>query len=282
MSRLFGCMCSDPERLRCTLYGARESLVTEGAPLGWGLAFFQGGEVLLQRHPKPVTGTLDFFAAVKDLRTDYVVGHVRENGAKAKLENTQPYRFRSWVFAHSGSVEHFDAIQAGLLEHIPDFLRRNVRGQTDSEHVFHLFLAFLHDAGKLDDTTISTADTASALSATTLMLDRLVGSAGGKPIQASMIACNGRIMVALRRGRPMWLRKIQGIADCPVCREQKAEGGTDRRRFPHEHLRSVLVVGEPKKLGPEGWEEVPEASIVAIARDLTTSIQPIGMPAIHV
>jgi glutamine amidotransferase len=275
-------MCNEPERLRCALYPARDALVATGAPDGWGLAFFQGGEVLLQRHPKPVAGPLDLYAALKDLRTDYVVGNVRDpGGAPAKLENTQPFRFRQWVFCHSGAVERFAAIQTGMLESVPDFLRRNIRGQTDSEHLFHLFLAFLHDAGKLDDPNISVGDAVSAVRATTAMLDRLVTSAGGAAPPTSVVLANGRLLLAERRGRPMWLRRQSGVADCRVCRElHPADGqgpGAERRRYTHEHLRSVLLVSEPQKIGPagDGWEEVPDGAIVAVARDLATSTHPL-------
>ena len=36
-------------------------------------------------------------------------------------------------------------------------LARNIRGQSDSELVFHLFLSHLHEVGKLDDTNVSLA-----------------------------------------------------------------------------------------------------------------------------
>lgn len=279
MSRLFGCMCNEPERLRCALYPAREALTAKSAPNGWGLAFFQAGEVLLQRHPKPVAGPLDFYAAVRELRSDYVIGQIREPGTKATLENTQPYRFRSWVFAHSGALDRAEAIQAGVLEHVPDFLKRNIRGQADSELLFHLFLAFLHDAGKLDDMNISVTDVESALRATVAMVDRLVTAAGGaegtEKGSLNLIVSNGRVMLALRRGPTMWMRRTNGLADCQVCRAENPANGShasQRRRFSHEHLRSILLVSEPQKLGPEGWEEIPDRSIVAVTRDLQTSI----------
>src|SRR5262245_4891506 len=226
MSRLFGVMCNEPEHLKCALVDAREALVAEGAPDGWGLAFFQGGEVLLQRNPKPVSGAVDFYAAVRDLRTDYVIGHVRDpGGEKPKLENTQPFRFRTWVFAHSGTIERFPAVSKEVVEFIPDFLRRNLRGETDSEHLFHLFLAFLHDAGKLDDPQISIADAVSAIRATSAMVDRLVSQAGGTPGATNMIAANGRVMLAMRRGRPMHLYQQHGVQDCRVCRLTVTEDG---------------------------------------------------------
>jgi glutamine amidotransferase len=269
-------MCNEPEHLKCALLGARAALVAQSAPDGWGLAFFQGGEVLLQRHPKPMA-TVDFYGALRDLRTDYVIGALRDPGPKAKQENTQPYRFRSWVFAHSGAIDQFGAIQKDVLDTIPDFLRRNIRGETDSEHVFHLFLAFLHDAGKLDDPNISPADAASALKATTVMIDRLVTGAGGKQAVLNCVAANGRVLLAQRRGRPMHLREQHGVNDCRVCRLLVTQDGpkSDRRRVTHEHLRSVLVVSEPRELSEEKWQEVPEGSLVSVSRDLKAQIQPL-------
>jgi glutamine amidotransferase len=277
MSRLFGVTCNEPERLRCALYASRDALVADAAPDGWGLAFYQGGEVLLQRHPKPA-GTVDFYQAVQDLRSDYVIGQVREPGAPAKLENTQPYRFRSWVFAHHGLIDRFEAIQAGMLESIPDYLRRNIRGQTDSEHLFHLFLAFLHDEGKLDDPNLVVGDAQSALRATAGMLDRLLRAADGQRRPYSVILSNGRILMGMRQGggKPMWVRRTHGIHDCPLCRSEGGAADHRGRRVSHEALKAVLIASEPKKLGPEGWEEVPEGSLVSVARDLTTSIVPLA------
>jgi glutamine amidotransferase len=275
-------MCNEPEHLKCALLEARESLVVDSAPDGWGLAFFQGGEVLLQRNPKPMAGPVDFYTAIRDLRTDYVIGQVRDPGSEPpKLENTQPFRFRTWVFAHSGRIERFDAVRKEVAEFVPDFLRRNIRGETDSEQLFHLYLAFLHDAGKLDDPQIGVTDAVSALRATSAMLDRLVAQAGGTPGPLNVIVANGRVMLAMRRGRPMHLYQQHGVHDCRICRMSVTEDGAfkDRRRIRHEHLRSVLVASEPKKIGEHGWHEVPEASIVAISRDLSTQIQPLRVEA---
>lgn len=287
MSRLFAAMCNEPEHVRCALYGARDALRAEAAPHGWGLAFFQGGEVLLQRHPKPLMAELNFYAALRELRSDYLVGHVREPlnlPPSAKPEYTQPYRFRSWVFAHSGSVDRFGAVRANLLEHVPDFLRRNIRGLTDSEHLFHLFLAFLHDSGKLDDANIAVGEATDALRATWAVVDKIVGDSGGQPSLLNLVATNGRIMVGICRGRPMALRHQQGMPACEVCRGEAERGQTrsEQRPVAHEHLRSVLILSEPVSepvslLGgaKETWETVPDGSLIGVTRDLVSSISPL-------
>ena len=45
---------------------------------GWGVGFYQGGEVLLQRRPKQGVGPLDFYEVLRDVRTDVLVAHLRK------------------------------------------------------------------------------------------------------------------------------------------------------------------------------------------------------------
>jgi len=271
MSRLFGFVINDAQRVACALYPAREALVAESAPEGWGLASYQGGEVLLQRHPKPVAGPLDLYRFAREQRTDYLVGQVRDASTPAKLENTQPYRFRSWVFARSGAVQPGGA---EVLEKVPDFLRRNIRGQDPAEGVFHLFLSFLHDSGRLDDPNIKMADAAAALASTLAIAEQ---KAGGVSAPANLVTTNGRILLAVRAGRPMWTRRVNGIADCPVCAEKAHEPARgDRRRISHEHVRAVLLVSDPAKTADLAMEEIPDRSIVGISRDLEQTVRPLS------
>ena len=287
MSRLFAYMGNEPERIRCALFPARSALATDVGPNpdGWGLGFYQGGEVLLQKRPKAPPGVIDFYAQLRELRTDVVVGHVRSAtvGRSQKTENTHPYRFRSWLFAHSGTIPRFDQIREELLESVPDFLRRNIRGQTDSEHIFHLLLAFLHDAGKLDDIHLSTELLRGAVRSTAAFLDRLIAAAGGGTPELNLIATNGRILVATRRGRPMALLRTSGISDCPVCREPGDRVGRESKRVSHEHLRALLLLsngelpggadGAPL-VGP-GWEAVPEGSVLTVTHAIQTDLSPL-------
>jgi predicted glutamine amidotransferase len=278
MTRLFVCMVNEPERLRCALYPVRKSLVwqTERSSDGWGLGFYQGGEVLLQKRPRSSPGPVDFFALTKSIRTDCIVGHVRSApiGKHFKSENTHPYRFRSWLFAHHGTIDAFASFRQALLEHIPDFLRRNIRGQTDSEHLLHLFLAFLHDAGKLDDPNLAAGEASNALGATLALVDRFVTEAGGKPSAHNLVITNGRIMVAAQRGQSLHLMRMAGIADCALCREQ-GDFARELRRVAHEHLRGVALIDPETNPGPP-WEALPEGSAVAVSHDLTFEVKPLG------
>jgi predicted glutamine amidotransferase len=273
MSRLFGLVINDAQRVACALYPARDALLVSSAPEGWGLACYQGGEVLLQRHPKPVIGPLDLYRHTRDQRTDYLVGQVRDATTPAKLENTQPYRFRSWVFARSGGKQ---AGAAGVLEQVPDFLRRNIRGQDPAEALFYLFLAYLHEKNRLDDPGLRAPDATAALAATIAIADKTAKAAGGEAAPANMIVTNGRLMLAARSGPPLYTRAVNGIVDCAVCAEASPdEAKRDRRRTSHEHVRALLLVSEPEKLPEAGFEEVADGTIVAVDRELTRTTAPV-------
>jgi glutamine amidotransferase len=278
MSRLFAWMGNDPARVACALYPARKALmVPTSVPVdSWGIGFYQG-EVLLQRRPKAPSDGLDFYEAARDLRTDAIIGHARTGTyGKPKNENTHPFRFRSWLFAHHGSVPAYDTHRAELLSTMPDFLARNIRGQTDSELLFHLFLANLHGTNKLDEGRVSTGMVRDALRAT---LDRVAGVVGGDAwaqAECALAVTNGRILVATRHGAPVHVHRVQSVTDCPVCRESAHEVGRDKR-IDHEHLRSVLLVADApaEAVKGTGWMEIENDRFVAVNHDLHVEMTPI-------
>jgi glutamine amidotransferase len=278
MSRLFAYMGNDQDRAKCALYSARALLVADGAAQktydGWGLGFYQGGEVLLQRRPKPPADPVDFYALARELRTDMIIGHVRAGTVgKPKNENTHPFRFRSWLFAHHGTVPNFEHAREELLSTVPDYLRRNIRGQTDSEALFHLVLAFLHGSGKLDDINISTALVRDALARALASVEKAAGKEATQAMECALALTNGRQLVATRHGAPVYLQQQNGIVDCPLCREPPPRD----KRVDHDHLRSVLLLAALEEPPPADlkFSTVPAASAVLVSHDLKVEISPL-------
>jgi glutamine amidotransferase len=277
MGRLFAYMGNDQDRVKCALFPARALLVADHSAAtafdAWGLGFYQGGEVLLQRRPKPPAEPVDFYALTRDLRTDVIVGHVRQGTVgKAKNENTHPFRFRSWLFAHHGTIPHFDRVREELVHAVPDFLRRNIRGQTDSEHLFHVMLAFLHDAGKLDDINVTTAQVRDAVRGALALIEKAAGKQAADGMECALALTNGRILLATRHGGPVYLQKRSSLHDCAVCREPAPRD----KRVDHEHLRSVLIVADVEPPPSDlKFTEVPDRSLVAVSHDLKVEQSPL-------
>ena len=122
-----------------------------------------------------------------------------------------------------------------VLESTPSFLRRNIRGVSMSEHFFHLFLAFLHDAGLLDQPTPPPTAVHVALRNSLAFVDRLLVSIGSPSLKIALVATNGRCFVATGCAYPMRYLHVEGISDCPVChaandRSERATGAAFRTR----------------------------------------------------
>jgi hypothetical protein len=263
---------NEPENLACALFSARAALYARGEPNrpeGYGLGFVQGGDVLLQKRPRAETVEVDLYNLVKDTRAEALVGRVGLGHDGSTLaEDADPFRFRSWLFGSIAEVGEtaFDAIRDRILETTPAFLRRNIRGRSPSEQLFHLFLAFLHDAGILDQPTPSPASVHAALRRSLAFVDGLLADAGATPLQIALAATNGRCFVATGCGFPIRYLGIEGISDCPVC-QARHDAGRNGRRVPHEALRALVVEADRDVAKRAGWHEVPDRSALIAGPD---------------
>jgi predicted glutamine amidotransferase len=276
MSLLVAYFGNEPENMACALFSARAALYSRSSdrPQGWGLGFVQAGDVLLQKRPRADTKEVDLYGLAKDLRADALVGCVGlSRDGNIVAEDSDPFRFRSWLFGSVGHVSEpgFSAVRERLLESVPDFLRRNIRGKSPSEHIFHLFLAFLHDAGILDAASPAPAAVQRALRHSLAFLDRLLsggsdGHSSADPTSLALVATNGRCLVATSTAFPMQYLEVEGISDCPVC-HGRPDANRDGRRIPHEALRAIVIEANPATGGRAGWKPIPDRSALIVGAD---------------
>jgi hypothetical protein len=283
VSHLVAYFGNEPENLACALSTARAALYSKsarGGNDGFGLGFVQGGDVLLRKRPRAETTEVDLYGLARDTRAEALVGRVglsqSENGesrtdASVRAEDADPFRFRSWLFGSISDVSTavFEEVRERVLESIPAFLRRNVRGRSPSEHFFHLFLAFLHDAGLLDQPTPPPTAVHVALRNSLAFVDRLLVSAGAKSLKIALVATNGRCFVATGCAFPMRYLHVEGISDCPVCHAANDSNDPQRsgRRISHEALRAVVVEANREVASRPGWTDIPDRSALIIGSD---------------
>jgi predicted glutamine amidotransferase len=259
MGRLIGYMANRTDRLADAL--AEEKVaVGPAADIdadAWGIGFYQGGEVLHKKRPRSVgeRASLTWGDVAGNVRSDCAVIHFRTaTVGDFRSENTHPFRMRQWLFAHSGTIQGFEAVREAMLEPMPDFLRRNIRGTTDSEHVFLSLLSFLHDAGQLDNPDIEAKVVLGALRSTIALVDRLVSEIGAPQATLGMLLTNGRQMYAVRRGGPMgWVeRDLQGEGRSPST------------------FRYVMVASDGVEAPPD-WRAMNDGQALIVGRDLKVS-----------
>jgi predicted glutamine amidotransferase len=267
MGLLLACMISRADLLADAVLEEREALdaALPKAADGWGAGFYQAGEALHRKVPQPFEGKIEWGGVLDGVRAHVVLAHVREaTVGDRRADNTQPFRMRQWLFAHVGELAGYGAMREKLIESLPDFLRRNVRGQTDSELLFHVVLSFLHDSGQLDSVDISDSAVVGALRSTVTLVDRCAREVGAGPSSLTLALTNGRQLYALRRGSPL----------CLVQRDSLSRRGSDPAdaRAAQQQVRYVIVASYRDQV-PPGYREVAEGEVVCIDRDLGVTRQ---------
>jgi glutamine amidotransferase len=272
MARLFGIIGNRPDLASRVLAFEGEALRarSRGVPLGWGMGFYQGGEVLMRRRPIDERPEIDVGKLAADVRADLVVGHVRHaTVGPLRTENTHPFRYRQWLYAQTGTVTEFEQVRERLVASVPDFLRGGIRGDTDAEVVFHVFLSFLHDAGRLNDGQVEPERVREALRSTLAVVDGMTAEvgAGSGATKINLIVSDGDKLVAVHRSdTAMRLRVLTGKSDADLV---IGDDPQLRRKIPElSRMHFSLCASDFDEGPPNGrWKAVADCAIVTMARD---------------
>ena len=268
MGQLLACMITRADLLQAAVVAEAEHL----GPLperidGWGVGFFHAGEVLHKKRPMYAPEPLSWPALFEGLSSSVAIAHLREGTVgDARADNTHPFRMRQWLFAHVGSVEGFANMRSNLLSELPDFLQRNMRGDTDSEHVFHIVLSFLHDAGQLDAPDPNPVAVLSAVRSTVSLMDRYAREIGAPTPKLNLALTNGRDLYLLRRGTPLYLVERDHLPSDEGVPEGRSVGPV---RYIMAHCGSASPA-------PSGYHEIPEGHLLHVDRELAVVEHELG------
>ncbi len=279
MGALAAILQSDANLLRCQVarLGPHVSLQDgDRLPDAYGFGHYQAGNVLLGKRPSGAAAPLSLPDLVGRIDSEALVVHARRaTVGKAKDENTHPFRFRRWLFAHDGTVEGFDRVRPKLLDALPDFLRRNIMGDTDSEHAFMWFLKLLKDDALLDDLDADARAVGRALARTARQLETWSREAGEqRPSRLNLVVTNGRVLAATRKGGPLFYALLEGIVPCPLDGITVDTPESDPRVRPHRRVKAVCFAS--RLLAPNGFIEVPDGNVVSVSRSLQVTVTPLN------
>lgn len=245
--------------------------------LGWGVGFFQGGELLLRRRPIDDHPDVEVAGLVRDIRGDVIISQVRAAtvGAHA-TENTQPFRHRQWLLAATGSLDQFATLRPRLLASIPDFLRNSIAGETEGELLLYLFLSCLRDSGHLDDSRVDPRSARAALTSCVATVDAFAAEVGAAPLAMNILLSDGESLLALHRGEAMFIRTVAGKSEI----EPLIANVSRRQVTAHElaHARFAIVASDFDTEPSAAWRAVPRGSVVSLTRDGEVSTIPLSPP----
>ncbi len=241
MCRLFG-QHAHPGFDRCEPLCSAENALrfqSHRHPHGWGIGWYAFGAPRVRRGLLPAHADAAFVRVAHAARSRIVVAHVRDASVgPVAPENTHPVAWGRWLFAHNGTVARWRRsarVRAAIEGEIDPALRAEIRGDTDTERCFFLFLTRLPRRARARGGTI--AEIRRALAETTAIVTRLADPGRGKRSSLNFLVSDGRVLAASRRGRTLHV-------------------------FAGRGPKHAFVVAS-EAIGRTGWEEVPEGGFVA-------------------
>ena len=251
----------------CRLYGQRAPSATGAAeplcsshnalrfqahahPHGWGVGWWAGGRPRVLRGVLPAHRDQAFCDASHAARSRVILAHVRDASVgPVREENTHPFAWGPWLFAHNGTVARYRRsarVRRAIEAEIDPALRRHLRGDTDSERVFLMFLSRL----PAWDAKASLAQVRRALAETTAAVASIADPGSPRLSTLNFLVSDGRFLAASRRGKTLhWML-------------EPGEAG----RF--------VVASEP--IGKAAWREVPEGGFVGVDEEMRPTTGALG------
>ena len=262
MCLLYGFLATEPTRLECSLVTAQNALVVQsdmdGRGIrnadGWGIAHWVGDEREVIKSTMPAFADDQFAEIASDIWSESAIAHVR-NATVGGVhdDNTHPFTFGTWAFAHNGTLNAFDHVSTRL-----DIGRYGPpRGETDSEMIFLWLLNRMTEYGLDPHTPAESLDPIVELLADAVLdlLDLSVASGASGTPKLNLMLSDGRYMAASRWGNTLYSTHRRGIRDCAVCGESHCPDAD-------ESYRSVVIASEP--ITDEKWIEVPEGTVLGV------------------
>jgi len=251
MCRLFGFRSQSPSAVHRSLVGASNALRVQSRahPDGWGIGWWsEEGPPQLVRSAGAAHAEPEFVRSAEQVRATSVIAHIRKASVgPVRLDNAHPFRWGPWLFAHNGTVAHFDRHRGAIERAIDPAFANVVVGDTDSARCFGLFLTRL---SRLADPSGNVAmdALARALGETVHAIAAITDADAEVPSATTFLVGNGRLMLACRRGRTLWYAPHGGTS---------ANDAVDRLIIASEHV----CPSEP-------WIEVPHDGMIGVDGDL--------------
>ncbi|PUB12443.1 class II glutamine amidotransferase [Yoonia sediminilitoris] len=271
MCRLYAMHANEPTRVECGLVIAQNALMAQSASdmqgyshgHGWGVADYNNGLPLVEKQTWAAFHGEHFAKKAARVYARTVLAHVRRaTVGGTSIENTHPFHHGKWIFAHNGTVPAFDQVRPLMLEHTDPLHRVEIRGTTDSEHVFRYLLSlFLHHPERgLKDTVRHGLEQVIAWSAEV---------APEAKVGLNIVLTDGTHVIGSRYNRSLHYLVRDHIYACPIC------GKSHVHHEPSTAYQAVEIASEPVT-PDEDWYKVPNKTIYSIAEDYRLDMEPLG------
>lgn len=269
MCRLYAMRANEPTRVECSLVHAQNALMEQSRgdaeglehSHGWGVADYSDSVPLIEKQTWAAWHGEHFRKTAARVYAHTVVAHVRHATVGAtSVENTHPFRNGRWIFAHNGTIPHFANVRDLMIPHIDPVLRNDIKGATDSEHVFYylLTLQMRHPEQPL-------IDTVGRGLRRIIQWTQEVDSSERPAL--NIVLTDGERLVGSRYGRTLWHLVKNEVVTCGICGRKHVHHDIGR------DYRAIEVASEP--ISGENWQPFADGVVYSIDKDFHFQIEPI-------
>ncbi len=230
MCRMFAVRSPEPVSVSDAFAGLRK-LATEHKD-GWGVCRFDNGEPEVEMGLK-AAADCPIFEQVGTKASSSLLAHIRlASVGDVHERNLHPFFARGWVFMHNGTLRRFSEAKSAFDSRLAPEIKDELRGETDSERCFALFLTLLGEQRDLPSVTRALTQVM-RFAETTCDAGR---SETEKRSAMNFLVSDGKRLVATRR---------------------------DRTLFRASRGQAHYIASEPMNLDLP-WEEVPQDGVVTV------------------
>ncbi|MEX1228659.1 MAG: class II glutamine amidotransferase [Planctomycetaceae bacterium] len=278
MCRLYGFRANEETKVECSLVQAQNALILQSEsdeigrmhPDGWGISVYNKRVPDVERRATAAYQDLHFSHTAERIFAKTVVAHVRRATVGGiSLNNTHPFTYDCWTFAHNGTLSGFDRLQSRIVDETDPELQELQQGTTDSEHIFYWLLTRLKEHGFALSLDVSDEIAVGQVVADAVQtLANWSGEfAAADPPKLNLVLTNGVVFVATRWNNSLHWVARENIHDCELC------GIPHIRHRGGITYRAVVVASE--RISQEEWNELPNRSVLMVGEKLQPRIQPI-------
>ena len=269
MCRLYAMRANEPTRVECSLVHAQNALMQQSQgdaeglvhSHGWGVADYRDTVPMIEKQTWAAWHGEHFRKTAARVYARTVVAHVRQATVGAiTMENTHPFSNGRWIFAHNGSIQDFPQVRDRMIEQIDPTLRNDIRGETDSEHIFY-FLLTLH----LRHPERPLMETVGRGLRRIMQWSEATDPA--EPAGLNIVLTDGDRLVGSRYNRTLWHLVRDEVTVCGIC------GRKHVQHEPGQDYHAVEIASEP--ISGENWQPFANGVVYSIDENYHFEIEPI-------
>lgn len=259
-----------------------EPLNGDGFGIGW-YAPRLASEPAVFHSVTPAWNNRNLRSIARVVASPCVLAHVRAAtaGSEVHQSNCHPFQHGRHLLMHNGSVGAFDRVRRKLLAGLSDEAYSVIRGNTDSEHMFAIFIDELLNHGHAADDAFDTPDgarrLAELLAATLARVIAVVKAEGGGVPSFLNIAVSDGVHAAVSR-----FTSHPSLPPDSLYTLHDRIYATTSQEFSErksEEEGEAVVVSSERLTADQAWRAVPPNHIVAFARGEAPRLFPLTAEA---